>query len=60
MYKNDACKSVDILNNKYIIFSWDIGGQHRLRNLWKHYFGEVQGILVLFIQFCNCVLRAIK
>eukprot|EP01083_Nonionella_stella_P022489 62211_1 len=24
---------------------WDIGGQHKLRSLWQHYFGSVQALI---------------
>ncbi|CAN0878897.1 ADP-ribosylation factor 1 [Linum grandiflorum] len=30
---------------------WDVGGQHKIRGLWRHYFHDVEGLV--FVVDCN-------
>ena len=32
---------------------WDVGGQHKIRRLWKHYFPGTQGIIFV-VDSCDC------
>jgi small GTP-binding protein len=44
--------NVETVEYKNISFTvWDIGGQQRLRLLWKYYFANVQGII--YVVDCN-------
>ena len=44
--------NVETLEYKNISFTvWDVGGQQRLRLLWKHYFQNTQGMI--FVVDCN-------
>ena len=36
-------ETIEIYNKKLTI--WDIGGQERIRTLWKHYYDNTQGII---------------
>jgi hypothetical protein len=55
-------ETVEYKNFKFTI--WDVGGQHKIRPLWKHYFFNTQGVLLhlmlcalSFIIFCVPVLQ---
>ena len=38
--------NVETLQYKNLEFNcWDIGGQHKLRSLWQHYFENTQGLI---------------
>ena len=38
--------NVETLQYKNLEFNcWDIGGQFKLRNLWRHYFENTQGLI---------------
>lgn len=38
--------NVETLEYKNISFTvWDVGGQHRIRQLWRHYFQNTQGVI---------------
>lgn len=39
-------ETVEYKNLKFTI--WDVGGKHKLRPLWKHYYLNTQGKNVLF------------
>ncbi|KAF7346905.1 ADP-ribosylation factor [Mycena venus] len=44
--------NVETVEYKNISFTvWDVGGQGRIRSLWKHYFQNTQGII--FVVDCN-------
>lgn len=41
--------NVETVEYKNISFTvWDVGGQDKIRPLWRHYFQNTQGIYVLF------------
>ncbi|KAJ7028336.1 ADP-ribosylation factor family-domain-containing protein [Mycena alexandri] len=49
--------NVETVEYKNISFTvWDVGGQGRIRLLWKHYFQNTQGII--FVVDCNDQERA--
>ncbi|KAG8230521.1 hypothetical protein J437_LFUL019222 [Ladona fulva] len=38
--------NVETVEYKNISFTvWDVGGQHRIRSLWRHYFQNTQGLI---------------
>lgn len=38
--------NVETVEYKNICFTvWDVGGQHRIRSLWRHYFQNTQGLI---------------
>ena len=38
--------SVDTLEYKNLtLYAWDLGGQEKIRALWKHYFQNIQGLI---------------
>ncbi|CAN0878893.1 ADP-ribosylation factor 1 [Linum grandiflorum] len=40
--------NVETVQYKNVSFSvWDVGGQHKIRGLWRHYFHDVEGLVVL-------------
>lgn len=39
-------ETVEYKNLKFTI--WDVGGKHKLRPLWKHYYLNTQGKTVVF------------
>lgn len=47
-------ETVEYKNLKFTI--WDVGGKHKLRPLWKHYYLNTQGLDVAVIHaFCPSV-----
>ncbi|KAL3351206.1 hypothetical protein AABB24_019686 [Solanum stoloniferum] len=43
---DDAGFNVETVEYKNIIFTvWDVGGQDRIRPLWRHYFQNTQGLI---------------
>ena len=51
-WRNDSCYSlglgfnVETVEYKNIQFTvWDVGGQDKIRPLWRHYFQNTQGII---------------
>jgi GTPase SAR1 family protein len=36
-------ESVEYRNIKFTV--WDVGGQDKIRQLWKHYFNNTQGLI---------------
>lgn len=46
IFKGFNVETVEYKNLKFTI--WDVGGKHKLRPLWKHYFLNTQGIVQLF------------
>ena len=49
--------NVESVDYKGLIFSvWDVGGQDKIRVLWKHYFNGMDGII--FVVDCNDKDRA--
>lgn len=49
--------NVETVEYKGVGFTvWDVGGQDKIRPLWRHYFQNTQGFLFLFIfryNFCR-------
>ncbi|CAN0878896.1 ADP-ribosylation factor 1 [Linum grandiflorum] len=44
--------NVETVQYKNVSFSvWDVGGQHKIRGLWRHYFHDVEGLV--FVVDCN-------
>lgn len=40
---------------KNVMFTvWDVGGQEKLRPLWRHYFNNTDGLVIN--SFCNGIL----
>ena len=37
--------SEEIKHNKYSLIMWDIGGQSRIRKLWKHYVESADALI---------------
>ena len=49
--------NVETVEYKNISFTvWDVGGQDKIRPLWRHYFQNTQGTLVLCFGVSVCVL----
>ena len=43
--------NVETVEYKNISFTvWDVGGQDKIRPLWRYYFQNTQGIILLLIQ----------
>lgn len=40
-------ETVEYKNMKFTI--WDVGGQHKIRPLWKHYYFNTQGISIVLV-----------
>lgn len=41
--------NVETVNYKKLSFTvWDVGGQDKIRNLWRHYFQNTDGMLLAF------------
>ena len=36
-------ETVDYKNLKFTI--WDVGGQHKIRTLWHHYYGDAEAVI---------------
>ena len=57
-------ETVEYKNLKFTI--WDVGGQHKIRPLWKHYFFNTQGkqmnnkIFFGYKHQLNCILSLFK
>ncbi|CAN1307548.1 Probable ADP-ribosylation factor At2g15310 [Linum perenne] len=40
--------NVETVEYRNVSFSvWDVGGQHKIRGLWRHYFHNVEGLVIL-------------
>lgn len=46
-------ETVEYKNLKFTI--WDVGGKHKLRPLWKHYYLNTQGSAVS----ASCILKSV-
>lgn len=50
--------NVEKVQYKNVIFTvWDVGGQEKLRPLWRHYFNNTDG-LVIFLVVCFVFLSS--
>jgi len=48
--------NVETVEYKNITFTvWDVGGQDKIRPLWKHYFQNTQGFMALNVSSCSVV-----
>lgn len=37
---------------KNVVFTvWDVGGQEKLRPLWRHYFNNTDGLVITVLEF---------
>lgn len=44
--------NVEKVQYKNVVFTvWDVGGQEKLRPLWRHYFNNTDGLVI--ISLCN-------
>jgi len=52
--------NVETVEYKNISFTvWDVGGQDKIRPLWRHYFQNTQAIMLLYCSLYSLFLSAI-
>ncbi len=55
VFKGFNVETVEYKNLKFTI--WDVGGKHKLRPLWKHYYLNTQGISCALQIHCFILLK---